>query len=88
MLEVNFYKKDTMHSKKATHESRNLMQARPYGQYVDLPHYRARYSLTEFVGYYISLDCKCQEKKWNKWTGVQVKDGSFTFLSIVIINIL
>ena len=35
-----------MHSFTDIHESRNLKQARPYSQYVDLLRFRARYSLT------------------------------------------
>ena len=37
-----------MYSLPVIHESRNLKQARPFGQYVDLLRFRARYSLMGF----------------------------------------
>ena len=39
---------DSMHSFPVIHESRNLKQARPKGQYVDLLRINARYSLMGF----------------------------------------
>ena len=43
---------DSMHSFPVIHESRDLKQARPYGQYVDLLRLHARYSLTGFPIYF------------------------------------
>ena len=42
----------------AAHESRNLKQARPFGQDVDLLRKRARYSLTNIDYTIISQDCQ------------------------------
>ena len=47
----NVFYKNSMYSFAVTHESRNLKQARPSGQYVDLLRKCARYSLIRFLQY-------------------------------------
>ena len=52
---------DSMHSFTDIHESRDLKQARPYGQYVDLLRYalatpsRVLFSSLEIITYFISI---------------------------------
>ena len=48
-----------MHSFTVIHESRDLKQARPYGQYVDLLRLHARYSLTKDYYSFFSKFCQC-----------------------------
>ena len=51
--------RDTMHGKAALHESRNLKQARPFGQYVDLLRRKMRSLLPHSMNY-ITFWYACQ----------------------------